>query len=335
MKRKLEPSPPRSRATFGEPACLHQVAEFHDTFKCPVNGAPVIPSRERCELRVNLIQEEVDELKKAIEENDLVEVADALADIQYVLSGTVLEFGLGGSFGELFNEVHRSNMSKACTTQEEADATIAHYLAKDGTVAYAEAVGGKFNVYRTNDKKTLKSVKYSPVSDSPGAPPALTLFATDPGRPHVSAFTWCAQVDLKSILDARRHNSHVDDADVATAAAAAAEAAGGDAAAAVGPAPTAATHFSGRPSLMPQQNSLAEGEEASDFEGMAGFTPRGEEAKETLGFGYGFTPRPLAAPADSGNEAQLESQLRAMQQRLRALETENTALKAEAASSFQ
>jgi len=100
-------------------------------------------------------------LRDAIAANDLVEVADALADIQYVLSGTVHEFGLGNRFKDLFDEVHRSNMSKACETQEEAEETIAHYLQKDGTEAYFMEVNGKFNVYRRSDNKTLKSVKYS------------------------------------------------------------------------------------------------------------------------------------------------------------------------------
>ena len=92
---------------------LNQVAEFHKTFNAPILDTPQIPSKERAALRVSLLQEELDELKKAIEDNDLVEVADALCDLQYVLSGAVLEFGLGEKFVELFNEVHRSNMSKA------------------------------------------------------------------------------------------------------------------------------------------------------------------------------------------------------------------------------
>ena len=59
-------------------------------------------------------EEEVAELAAAIKQNDIVEIADALADIQYVLAGAVHEFGLGSSFANLFDEVQRSNMSKAC-----------------------------------------------------------------------------------------------------------------------------------------------------------------------------------------------------------------------------
>jgi predicted HAD superfamily Cof-like phosphohydrolase len=99
---------------------LNQVAEFHKTFNAPILDTPQIPSKERADLRVSLLQEELDELKKAIEDNDLVEVADALCDLQYVLSGAVLEFGLGEKFVELFNEVQRSNMSKACDNEIQA-----------------------------------------------------------------------------------------------------------------------------------------------------------------------------------------------------------------------
>ena len=140
---------------------LNQVAAFHKTFNAPILDAPQIPSADRAELRLKLLQEELDELKAAIENNDLVEVADALCDLQYVLSGAVLELGMGEKFVEMFDEVQRSNMSKACTTQEEADATIAFYANK-GVEAYSEKSGDKFNVHRKADNKVLKSINYSP-----------------------------------------------------------------------------------------------------------------------------------------------------------------------------
>lgn len=91
---------------------LNQVAEFHEAFGVPNLDNAQIPDLERVVLRVKLIQEELDELKEGLEENNLIEVADALTDIQYVLLGTVLEFGLQDKFEALFDEVHRSNMSK-------------------------------------------------------------------------------------------------------------------------------------------------------------------------------------------------------------------------------
>ena len=143
---------------------LKAVSEFHETFKAPILESPQIPSKERCELRVSLLQEELNELKQAIEDNDLVEIADALADLQYVLSGAILEFGLKEKFNTLFDEVQRSNMSKACTSQQEALATLSHYKQKDGTEGRYEQVNGKYIVYRSSDNKVLKSVGYSPAS---------------------------------------------------------------------------------------------------------------------------------------------------------------------------
>lgn len=141
---------------------LNQVAEFHKTFQHPIKEHPEIPHQTRCELRVSLIAEELEELKQAIEDRDIVEVADALCDIQYVLSGAVLEFGLGAKFVELFNEVQRSNMSKSCATEEEAQQTVEYYQNTRNTPCFYEQVDGKYLVYRSGDRKTLKSVKYSP-----------------------------------------------------------------------------------------------------------------------------------------------------------------------------
>ncbi len=141
---------------------LNQVAEFHKTFRHPILESPQIPSEERCKLRVSLIAEELKELEEAIGEGDIVEVADALCDIQYVLSGAVLEFGLGEKFKELFDEVQRSNMSKACSTEGEALSTVNFYHDKKGTDAYYVERDGKYLIYRKGDKKTLKSINYSP-----------------------------------------------------------------------------------------------------------------------------------------------------------------------------
>ncbi|QBQ43107.1 pyrophosphohydrolase domain-containing protein [Sphingobacterium psychroaquaticum] len=144
-----------------DPKTLTSVAEFHKTFQHPILEEPTIPSQARCELRVSLIAEELNELKEAIENKDLVEIADALCDIQYVLSGAVLEFGLKDKFNALFEEVQRSNMSKACKDEQEAQATQAHYRAK-GVESYYKEVDGLYLVYREGDNKTLKSINYSP-----------------------------------------------------------------------------------------------------------------------------------------------------------------------------
>ena len=145
-----------------QPESLNQVADFHKTFKHPIVDQPAIPNEKRSALRVELISEELKELAEAIKDNDLVEVADALCDIQYVLSGAILEFGMGDKFKELFDEVQRSNMSKACKSEEEAQETVDHYANNKQTPCYYKEIDGKWLVYRTADEKTLKSINYSP-----------------------------------------------------------------------------------------------------------------------------------------------------------------------------
>jgi len=150
-----------------DPKTLTSVSEFHKTFKHPILDTPTIPDEKRCRLRVSLIAEELRELEEAIANKDLVEVADALCDIQYVLSGAVLEFGLAGKFDALFNEVQRSNMSKACKTQVEAEETVRFYTEERNTPCFYEKQDDVYLVYRTEDRKTLKSVKYSPARLKP------------------------------------------------------------------------------------------------------------------------------------------------------------------------
>lgn len=144
-----------------DPKTLSAVAEFHKTFQHPILDKPSIPNEKRCELRVSLIAEELQELRDAIKDKDLVEIADALCDIQYVLSGAILEFGMQDKFAELFQEVQRSNMSKACKNLSEAEETQKHYKAQ-GVDSYVKEVDGLFLVFRKEDNKTLKSVNYSP-----------------------------------------------------------------------------------------------------------------------------------------------------------------------------
>ncbi|HMP98487.1 MAG TPA: nucleoside triphosphate pyrophosphohydrolase family protein [Cyclobacteriaceae bacterium] len=144
-----------------QPDALNLVAEFHRTFKHPVLNEPAIPDEKRCQLRVALLAEELKELEVAILEKDITGIADALCDLQYVLSGAILEFGLGNKFKALFEEVQRSNMSKTCNTEDEAKATVKFYLEKDGTECYYEKAGERWLVYRKSDNKTIKSINYS------------------------------------------------------------------------------------------------------------------------------------------------------------------------------
>lgn len=145
-----------------EAEALNSVSEFHKTFNHPILPEPQIPAKNRAELRLNLLREELKELEEAVENEDMVEAADALCDLQYVLAGAVLEFGMGEKFAELFAEVQRSNMSKVCRSEEEAQATVNHYVTQNQD-AYFEKKEDYYLVYRKSDNKTLKSINYSEV----------------------------------------------------------------------------------------------------------------------------------------------------------------------------
>ena len=143
---------------------LEKVKCFHEVFKAPVLETPQIPSKERCDLRISLISEELDEMKEAIEKGDVIEVADSLGDLMVVLCGSILEFGMGDKFDSIFENIHNSNMSKACSSHKEAIETLLHYKKKDGTEGIYKEEEGKWLVYRKEDNKVLKSVNYSPAN---------------------------------------------------------------------------------------------------------------------------------------------------------------------------
>lgn len=143
---------------------LEKVKCFHEVFKAPVLETPQIPSKERCDLRISLISEELEEMKEAIEKGDVIEIADSLGDLMVVLCGSILEFGMGDKFDKIFENIHNSNMSKACNTHQEAIETLLHYKKKDGTEGTYKEEDGKWLVYRKEDNKVLKSVNYSPAN---------------------------------------------------------------------------------------------------------------------------------------------------------------------------
>ena len=145
---------------FKEPDALNDVGEFHELFDLPVVEKPVIPDEKRCKLRIALLEEELSELKEAIEKKDIVAVADAFCDLQYVLSGAILEFGMASKFKKLFEEVQRSNMSKACKTYEDAVLTRDYYWEHKNTLSHIVEKNGEYLVYREEDKKVLKNINY-------------------------------------------------------------------------------------------------------------------------------------------------------------------------------
>ena len=100
---------------------FEKVGLFMSTFGQEVKKKSELSSEKINSLRLSLIQEELDELTKAIKENDILEVADALTDILYVTYGAGQAFGI--NLDKCFDEVQKSNMSK---------------LGKDGKPIYNE-----------------------------------------------------------------------------------------------------------------------------------------------------------------------------------------------------
>jgi len=107
------------------------VEEFHNQFDIHVSPTPSIPDEPTQLLRKRLIQEEFEELQEALQEKDLLSIAKELADLLYVVYGTAVSLGI--DMEPVFQEVHRSNMSK---------------------------VGG----YKREDGKWVKPPTYSPAS---------------------------------------------------------------------------------------------------------------------------------------------------------------------------
>jgi len=86
------------------------VKEFHQAFGQRIGEKPDFPSEDERKLRVKLLREEVREYMDGESFNDLVEVADAIADIIYIACGTAVSYGI--PLDDIFAEVHRSNMAK-------------------------------------------------------------------------------------------------------------------------------------------------------------------------------------------------------------------------------
>jgi len=125
-----------------------RVGEFHSAFNHPKHDTPQMDVLEKesklVALRYALINEELKELGDAIKQKDMVEVADALGDMLYILCGTIIEHGMQHKIDEIFSEIQNSNMSK---------------LGADGNPIYRE--DGKVlkgpNYFKPNIKGILES----------------------------------------------------------------------------------------------------------------------------------------------------------------------------------
>lgn len=91
---------------------LELVREFHTKFSQPILNTPSLIPADRTDHRYHLMRDEVEEYLAGVKEGDVANIANELADILYAVYGTILEHGLQDKMQEVFEEVHRSNMSK-------------------------------------------------------------------------------------------------------------------------------------------------------------------------------------------------------------------------------
>ena len=140
---------------------VNEVEEFNSTMGKPNNYEPTIPEKKEWQFVYDFILEELEEYKHACETGDIVEILDALCDIAYVSlgNGTMLH-GLKDKIWPAYLEVQGSNMSKACSSEEEAQATVELRSKEQKEPCHYEKVGRYYIVYRTRDKKVMKNINY-------------------------------------------------------------------------------------------------------------------------------------------------------------------------------
>jgi len=140
---------------------VDEVEEFNATFGKPNNYEPTVPEEKDWKFVYDFILEELEEYKKACEQGNIIEILDALCDIAYVSigNGTMLH-GLKDKILPAYEEVQASNMSKSCSTEEEADKTVEVRSKEQQEDCHWEQVGDKYVVYRTRDRKVMKSIEY-------------------------------------------------------------------------------------------------------------------------------------------------------------------------------
>ena len=140
---------------------VDEVEEFNTTFGKPNNYEPTIPEKREWMFVYDFIQEELEEYREACERGDIVEVLDALCDIAYVSlgNGTMLH-GVKDKIWPAYQEVQASNMSKACKNEAIAKATVTQRTIEQGEECHYEEVGDYYVVYRSRDRKVMKSLDY-------------------------------------------------------------------------------------------------------------------------------------------------------------------------------
>jgi len=142
---------------------ISEVEEFNEVMgKSYQNRTTPTINPKDAQFVIDFIEEELDELKVAVKEKNIIEIFDALLDIAYVgLGNGALVFGLKDKMLDGYAEVQASNMSKICQTLEEAEETVKLRSEQQGEPCHHLSDGkGKYVVYRSSDNKVMKSINY-------------------------------------------------------------------------------------------------------------------------------------------------------------------------------
>ena len=141
---------------------VNEVEVFNATFGKPNAYEPTIPEKKEWQFVYDFVLEELEEYRQACENGDIVEVLDAICDLAYVAVGnSTMLHGLKDKIWPAYQEVQASNMSKSCSTEEEAIHTVFQRSKEQGEACHFEKIAeGRYIVYRTRDKKVMKSINY-------------------------------------------------------------------------------------------------------------------------------------------------------------------------------
>ena len=140
---------------------VNEVEIFNATFGKPNNYVPTIPEKKETDFVYDFCIEEITEYQEACKNGDIVEILDAICDIAYVtLGNATMLHGLKDKIWPAYKEVQASNMSKSCKTEEEATQTVTQRAKEQGEECHFEKVGDRYVVYRTRDRKVMKSINY-------------------------------------------------------------------------------------------------------------------------------------------------------------------------------
>ena len=160
---------------------IDMVREFHEYSGHPVGEKIDLITRNRADERHAYISEELQEFYEGIVDEDINDAVDAMADACYFIYGTLVEMGVSYEcFTEFFNGVHRANMTKFCTSEEDAKISVHLYslgthpqaMGRDIEATYRKQ-GELYIIYNAQNGKILKSYK----TEKPDTLPILQKYS--------------------------------------------------------------------------------------------------------------------------------------------------------------